>query len=434
MKRHSHRALPEAVDPAGSWTVQDGDGVAVRKTRTGDNVLTAPVKLTPTDRRLRAEALARAKFSPQRWKGIPDGVPLELVDAMEGVRTRALAWEAGVARATLNAPTMTLPPGSLEDMVKHATPLQLGVMYATAHGNADVEVATAILDAAGSAMAGLIRTVANRAAREAIKRHGRSRPAANAIRAAEVLWEALGDIDPDDPDQVEAAETAESLEDLLEQWNPEGDGTGECRWGNMKIEVPGRPLVMPPKMRGGRTRRPSRRGTVPVRPWREDSDGCEYRRVTPGVSGGAVLVDCSGSMSWSQDSMLAVLAAMPAATIAGYSGDGTDGVLRIFARDGKRVEDYMIHSLFSEYGGNDVDLPALVWLSQQAGPRFWISDGYVVPGGGGDHKTALRQCAYICRRESIRRLDSEEALVVRLTRSGDVVGEQETRTVRGVEI
>jgi len=94
-------------------------------------------------------------------------------------------------------------------------------------------------------------------------------------------------------------------------------------------------------------------------------------------SGGAVLIDASGSMSFDCDTLAALAIQAPAATVAYYAGDcngadhrrGVYGTLRIFARNGKRSR-----TAPRRGGSNDVDLWAVRWLLRQPAPRVLVSD------------------------------------------------------------
>lgn len=99
------------------------------------------------------------------------------------------------------------------------------------------------------------------------------------------------------------------------------------------------------------------------------------------IAGGSLMIDCSGSMYWSEEDLREVIELLPAAKIAGYEGynrkeDGYDGLIRIFAENGKL--DTKQISDAGEYGCNSVDLDALKWLAKQPEPRIWVSDQAVV--------------------------------------------------------
>ena len=107
------------------------------------------------------------------------------------------------------------------------------------------------------------------------------------------------------------------------------------------------------------------------------------------VAGGSMMIDCSGSMSWSNDDVRDIIETLPASTIAGYVGynfniDGYDGEIRIIAKNGQ-IDTRAIDNLL-RYGNNSVDMEGLKWLAQQDEPRIWVSDQQVIgvrPDGSG---------------------------------------------------
>lgn len=121
--------------------------------------------------------------------------------------------------------------------------------------------------------------------------------------------------------------------------------------------------------------------------------------------GGTLLIDQSGSMQWSWESVRELIEATPAMTIAVYSSNGEfdGGFLTIIAKDGKLVGKDWTPGAFGHYGGNVVDGPALAWLARQARPRLWFSDGQVT--GCADHQGSqvLQDARRLCRLGAIRR-------------------------------
>jgi hypothetical protein len=109
------------------------------------------------------------------------------------------------------------------------------------------------------------------------------------------------------------------------------------------------------------------------------TDGRCYRRnVTRAAKGGTVLIDTSGSMNLEPEQVHAVLAALPAATVAIYSGAHDKGTVSVIAKDGKCASAAAIKRRIAEVGGgNIIDGPALRWLAAQAEPRLWVCDGIV---------------------------------------------------------
>ena len=180
-------------------------------------------------------------------------------------------------------------------------------------------------------------------------------------------------------------------------------------WGEMSIEEPPLPIVLPGKLRKGRRKKVADlRGRRLHRVGRLCSDGRVFAHRPPLKGGGAVVIDTSGSMSLEPEEVLALCIHYPAGVIAAYSGwddaDGNSkGVLRVIARNGRRVRDDQIDP---PGGGNEVDGPALDWLAKQPGPRYWISDAHVTGGDWG-----LRYCLDVCVRNNIKRVDNAWEIV-----------------------
>lgn len=139
------------------------------------------------------------------------------------------------------------------------------------------------------------------------------------------------------------------------------------------------------------------------------TDGRAFARtITKPQKGGTVLIDTSGSMHLRPEDVHAVLAKIPAATVAIYSGQGKDGAVSIIAKAGRIAAAHTIKERISEVGGgNIVDGPALAWLGHQAEPRLWVCDGAVT--GCNDNMSgvldleaeALRRKARIARFDSL---------------------------------
>lgn len=123
------------------------------------------------------------------------------------------------------------------------------------------------------------------------------------------------------------------------------------------------------------------------------TDGVVFRKVRrrPGaLQRGTVLIDVSGSMNFTDADLDAIVAAMPYATVAVYSG-WRKAKLVVVARNGKRVASMAEMML----GGNTCDGPALLWLSRQAAPRLWVCDGLVTDSTDAYDRGLAAQCAAI---------------------------------------
>lgn len=163
------------------------------------------------------------------------------------------------------------------------------------------------------------------------------------------------------------------------------DYASRTKWGEMfgpqKI-----PLSVPRKNRKGLQRTWRDEGVMPVAMHRLPVDGRVFSRRRKD-RGGTVLIDASGSMSFSSQDLADVIATAPGATIGVYAGDRTMGRLVIVAANGRMADRDEIDKALSvgadgelrgaPMHGNVVDGPALRWLARQASPRIWYSDGGV---------------------------------------------------------
>ena len=130
------------------------------------------------------------------------------------------------------------------------------------------------------------------------------------------------------------------------------------------------------------------------------------------VYGGTILIDASGSMSFSGDDILEIMQMLPAVKIAMYNSTyeddkgtrmyGQTGSLRIIGDNGKRVTTEYLDRYSG--GGNLVDGPALKWLSQQKPKRIWVSDMYVFGKDNTSTGNLLQECHQIMKQSGIARL------------------------------
>jgi hypothetical protein len=131
--------------------------------------------------------------------------------------------------------------------------------------------------------------------------------------------------------------------------------------------------------------------------------------------GASVLIDTSGSMRLSIEDIAEIVQTLPGAIIATYCGDFATGDLRVVARNGMWVDD---HNLSASMGGNAIDGPALIWLSKQKGPRFWVSDGQVFGKRGADTIDLHAEVRGICLKHRILRLNDINACKEYVRRTG----------------
>ena len=184
------------------------------------------------------------------------------------------------------------------------------------------------------------------------------------------------------------------------------DMTG--RWGKMDIYTPELNVNLQGKIKGGREYRPMDYGVNPkyMNRWCIDKKVFKQRQRT---YGGTILIDASGSMSFSGDDILEIMKLLPTVTVAMYNSSNNRerwssdvGSLRIIGAKGKRVkQDYL--DKWSG-GGNLVDGPALRWLSKQAPSRIWVSDMYVFGADNTNSANLLKECNQIMKQSGITRL------------------------------
>ena len=180
--------------------------------------------------------------------------------------------------------------------------------------------------------------------------------------------------------------------------------------------------------RGGRSFHAGYAGSLRY-PHRALLPGADGRAFAAGrrIPGGAMLIDCSGSMFLGDGDIERLLAVAPAAKVALYASCPDDldcGRLVVVATQG-RVAD--VSALDGWFGaGNVVDIPALEWLSRQQHPRVWISDGGI--SGVGDRPAAnlTRAAADLVRRGRIRRFESVTTYLPARRRGGFPAGLEST--------
>lgn len=149
---------------------------------------------------------------------------------------------------------------------------------------------------------------------------------------------------------------------------------GHVPWGElMPLRTANMSLTKKPR---GSSRIWTDEGVVPVAPYRLTVDSRVFARKRR-IKGGTVLIDASGSMSFSEEELASVIDAAPGALIAAYAGRGERGYLAIVAKNGRMATGEAAMEALADCGGNIVDGPALRWLAKQPGPRIWVSDGMV---------------------------------------------------------
>ena len=184
-------------------------------------------------------------------------------------------------------------------------------------------------------------------------------------------------------------------------------------WGKLKFDHPSRSHRVAGYL--GKRNRATDEGSYPRQLHRLLIDGKIFRHTRRG-KGGSVLIDASGSMQLDNEAIQKILNAAPGCVVAVYSGNTHDGVLRVLAQDGRQVDKQFIGAPAG--GSNVVDGPALQWLSKQAKPRIWVSDGQVT--GVHDRMSAINtlECVGLTRRHQIAQEKDMGKAVKLLARMG----------------
>jgi hypothetical protein len=230
-------------------------------------------------------------------------------------------------------------------------------------------------------------------------------PFANTIKAAKVLDGALGDSEmlSESPADFPAGEV-----EMLSY--PGADYM--VPWGDMTILRP------PLHARFGAKVSPRHRATDVGMRLRNVSrvltDGRIFsHRVKQ--AGGALLLDGSGSMSMHPSDVREILSIAPMAWVGIYGAGTRRGALKILAEKGKGAHPDQMRS---PGGCNVVDGPALEVLAQQSAPRIWICDGHVTGIGDASGVGNVVECARICTRANIKRIDTIEEAIAYLRMLG----------------
>lgn len=199
---------------------------------------------------------------------------------------------------------------------------------------------------------------------------------------------------------------------------------GASRWADLRVER----VPMPKVLHGaiGKKRIATNMGRRPRRLHRLMTDPAKrvFDRTTRG-SGGMVIIDASGSMSFTESQIAEIIAHAPGCTVAIYSDrNKQDGAnFWVVADKGRMVE--TLSGI--PYGhGNGVDYPAIVWgvenRKHKNAPLVWVTDGGVCGYNDGYSDLLAIQClTYAMKNRYIIVPHIEEAIsqLSKLANGGD---------------
>ena len=390
---------PELVDNDEAWTIEHAPTGA---TNAQKRILRAPLEADPHAAVHRIHELAHVKFSPPAPPTAKElaalGVDRVTVQAAEDFRINTLAarrgldFGAGYGEASMNA--------AIESVLMAAD-------------NPDDQAALA-----QRVLLALDQMPEDRASFRRLARRALVVPVAKLEAEIESFREAWRDHDPDFAETLDLAKRLRPMsEQLKDKLSSLAQGTKLklpfvppklpdegyfIPWGTMTLQEPARPVRVEPSPQARRRVRHAEEGIRPHRLSRLTMDRRVFgeKRRTRGI--GSLLIDGSGSMSWTRDEIVGFVERSPTAIIAIYgSWDGEHGATRILAKRGRLVAQA---DLQSPGGSNCVDYPALRWLAEQPAPRFWMSDGQVTGVGDRFSKVNQRICFEFCKHRKITRV------------------------------
>lgn len=441
MKDHTiYYPLPEAVD-GGEWQVdQDprGGGSTTLNGRGSGGSMTVPLGSSDRDRWIRFHEQGHIAYTPRRKTGVPNDIPHWLLNAVEDTRVNELLKrEVGIdmptrgmndfevmyeARAAMESRDPGVIAASLFSKMgleDHDVLANAMKEYARSLPGDDSRQMRAAFDKAARSARFVHKTMIMDKHTDGLKNF--KRVTVPAARMLKDLLESSGDDGMKGKDREGKEEhdrdvdrTVEEMMDALERGRYWYDGD-RIPWGEMEVVELQHPLSLPARLKA-RKKVAYERGHIPVNMHRWCTDKKLFSRSTR-RTGGSVLIDVSGSMSWSDEQVEELVNLMPGGVIGIYSGQGKSGWLRIIARDGARarpddpaIDTHPVTGM--AYGcGNIVDGPALDWLMAQEGPRYWVCDGHVTGRHDGTTKALMMDALKKVQRGRIVRLDHLESAV-----------------------
>lgn len=385
--------MPEAIDGE-RWRVSRSPSLRVAGVSPWDHQMIVPLGQEEPERLVRLHEMTHIKITPKTIRelaGIED-LPEEIVQTCEDSRVHGQMQRLGFGIRNMVG---VIPDIEMNSIGKEAHLAVLAGIAAATYGTGEHERLTnaipdfheeGIDERQAAFMFGA--ALADARAHDPVELPGFD----VTLQMVREIVDMYGD--PRDPDPPPPPIIPPNRQHQI----PNADPHGTAGWGEMTLEEPKLPLRLPGHLKGKRKKVPEVRGRRLHRIGRLYQDGRVFATRTPVRRGGAVLIDTSGSMALEPSEVLELCLKYPAGVIGAYSGTGEDsGTLRVIARNGKRVRD---EDMDPPGGGNVVDGPALDWLAQQPGPRWWISDAGVSGGAVG-----LKYCYDVCKRNNIIRVD-----------------------------
>lgn len=216
------------------------------------------------------------------------------------------------------------------------------------------------------------------------------------IQSAKKLAARIDDLYPEEEEESEEAKEARMV------YAPGKTNFGKAQLLSLALEH--KTLTQP-----ARTYRFSDTGFVPRHIHRMPIDGRVFIDKLK-QRGGAIMVDCSGSMHPNTKALDKIVSKAPAVNVMFYHGyeigryrKGFSGEIATVAKDGRRVKPELLGEFLSTGGENRIDLPALVHLARQKQtPKIWVSDTVATDDRGERCEEASRECVNYARAHGIK--------------------------------
>lgn len=410
--------LPEVVDQTRrkKWFIEQSGSISPR-VELSQGVLVVPLDSSDQSRFMRDHELGHVHWSPKRpdQQAIRNRVSPDVLAAVEDMRINTKLKDAGIDTKT-GGWSKPVCVALAKDVLKRCDPRMMVLMAVAAQGSGVME--ETFSDVLKENSVGVSALEIARLARQALWSVPvpKFRDTIRVSKWLQSLLDAGCAPMPKLPGMSGLGGSGSGLASALKIAKEHGTtrrSTRRVPWGKLKFDNPPRNHRVAGYL--GRRNRATDEGSFPRQLHRMLIDGKVFRHARRG-KGGAVLIDASGSMSLGNDDIQKILNAAPGCTVAVYSGNTHDGVLRVLAQDGRQVDAQYVGAPAG--GANVVDGPALQWLSKQQKPRIWVSDGQVT--GQNDRISAVNslECVALTRRYQITQEKDMGTAVRLLARMG----------------
>ena len=410
--------LPEVVDQSRRkrWLIEQSGNISPRAELT-HGVLIVPLDQSDQSRFMRDHELGHVHWSPKRpdQQALKNKVSPDVLAAVEDMRINSKLQETGVDTSA-GGWSKPVCMALARDVLRRKDARLLVLMAVAATGSGVMEATFSDVlkdDSIGASALEIARLARNAMWSVPIPKF---RDTVRVSKWLQALLDTGMAPSPRLAGMSGAGDVGAGLASVLKIAKEQGTSRRSTRripWGKLKMDYPPRNHRVAGYL--GKRNRSTDEGSYPRQLHRLLIDGKIFRHTRRG-RGGAVLIDGSGSMQLGNEDIQKILNAAPGCTVAVYSGNTHDGVLRVLAQDGRQVDKQFIGAPAG--GANVVDGPALQWLSKQAKPRIWVSDGQVT--GVHDRMSAINtlECVGLTRRHQIAQEKDMGKAVKLLSRMG----------------